>query len=144
MRNLKENKYASRLIEEWRQHGKIIIAVDYDDTMRTWRLNNQEDCDKIIEVIKLAKEVGAYIVVFTACKSDRHEEIRQFTLSKGLQIDTINSNPIELPYGNQNKIYANIFIDDRAGLEESLEILEFAAYTIRGEKHSPSIQTVEF
>ena len=31
MRNLKENKYAQRLIEEWRIHKRIIIAVDFDD-----------------------------------------------------------------------------------------------------------------
>lgn len=134
MRNLKENRYCQRLIEEWKQYGKIIIAVDYDDTIRNWKFNSQEICDKIIEVVKLAKEVGAYITVFTACAEDRYKEIETFCNIKGLVIDSINVNPIELPYGNQNKIYANIFIDDRAGIEEAVEILEFASYTIRSFK----------
>lgn len=98
----------------------------------------------MLGVVKLAKEVGAYVVVFTACKEDRHPEIISFCKSKGLEIDTINSTPINLPYGNQNKIYANIFIDDRAGLEESLEILEFCSYFMRSENKKTSTQTVEF
>ena len=33
-------------------------------------------------------------------------------------VDTINQNPLSLPYdSNDNKIYANIFLDDKAGLE---------------------------
>lgn len=137
-------RYADRLLEEWKQHGKIIIAVDYDDTIRHWRFNSEQECDKVISVIKLAKSVGVYITVFTACHSDRYEEIRKFTESKGLEIDSINSNPIELPYGNQNKVYANIFIDDRAGLNEALEILEDCAYKMISYNYSPTIQTVEF
>jgi hypothetical protein len=144
MRNLKENKYVLRLVDEWMMHGKIIIAVDYDDTISSWRLQTQAQCDETIEKIKLAREVGAYIVVFTACKEERHPEIMQFCEEKGLLIDTINNNPIDLPYGNQNKIYANIFVDDRAGLEEALEILEFAAYSVRSKRKNINEQTVEF
>jgi hypothetical protein len=144
MQNLRENKYAIRLIEEWRIHGKIIIGTGYDDTLKYWKFNPQEICDKVINVLTLCKEIGAYIVIHTSSDEDRYEEIMSFGKSKGLEIDAINKNPINLPYGNNTKIYANIFIDDRAGMEEALEILEFAAYTIRSERHSASTQTVEF
>ncbi len=127
MSNLSSNKYAIRLLEEWKMHGKIIIAVDYDDTIRHWKFNEQEECDKVISVLKIAKEVGAYVTVFTACDENRYDEIKSFCESKGLIIDSINANPIELPYGRRNKVYANIFIDDRAGLEESLDILSLTA-----------------
>lgn len=52
-----------------------------------------------------------------------------------MEIDAINENPIPLPYGKNGKVYANIFIDDRAGLNESLQILEFAMYKIKGSKN---------
>lgn len=133
--NLSGNKYAKRLIDEWRQHGKIIIAVDFDDTISPWKLEHDvTDCKNVIDTLKVAKEVGAYITVFTACKEDRYPEIEGYCEAVGLNIDSINQNPIELPYGNHAKIYANIFIDDRAGLEEALKILSFAMYTIRGSK----------
>ncbi len=125
--------YLDRLEEEWRQYGKIIIACDYDDTISPWKMTNT-DFKRVFEVLKFAKETGAYIVIFTACKEERYPEITQYCLDNGLEIDGINTTPIDLPYGNNKKIYANIFIDDRAGLNESLNILEFAMYRIRGSK----------
>jgi hypothetical protein len=55
-----------------------------------------------------------------------------------LVIDSINENPINLPYGHHGKIYANIYLDDRAGLNEALNILEFAMYKIKGSKTTQS------
>jgi hypothetical protein len=95
---------------------------------------HQTDFTKVISVLKVAKETGAYLVIFTACNPDRYEEIRRYCEERGLPIDAINETPIDLPYGKTKKIYANIFIDDRAGLNESLEILEMACYRRRGKK----------
>jgi thiol-disulfide isomerase/thioredoxin len=125
--------YLERLENEWRQHGKIIIACDYDDTISHWKLKDY-DPSRTIEILKIAKQTGAYIVIFTACNPLRYEEIKSYCASIGLEIDSINETPIDLPYGKDKKIYANIFIDDRAGLNESLNILEFAMYRIRGSK----------
>ena len=126
--------YLNRLEEEWEQYGKIIIACDYDDTISPWKMQNR-DFKRVFEVLTIAKQTGAYVVIFTACKEDRYPEIAQYCLQNGLEIDGINKTPIDLPYGNDKKIYANVFIDDRAGLNEALNILEFAMYKIRGKKH---------
>jgi hypothetical protein len=131
--------YLDRLLVEWRQHGKIIIAVDYDDTISPWKLRNF-DPKRTIEILKTSKQTGAFIVVFTACSPDRYGEITDYCNSIGLKIDSINQNPINLPYGNNGKVYANIFIDDRAGINEALNILEFAMYKIRGENFSPYLE----
>lgn len=142
--NLKYNKYAKRLIEEWEQHGKIIIGLGWDDTASPWRLNDTVYCDRVIRLVKVAQEVGAFVVIFTSSNKDRYDQIYAHCALKGLKIDSINENPIELQWGNETKIYANIFLDDRAGLEEALSILEFATYTIRGQKHSVNEQTAGF
>ena len=105
--------YLERLENEWTTHGKIIIACDFDDTISPWRMHNA-DFKRVIDVLKAAKQTGAYIVIFTACNAERYDEIRKYCSDAGLEIDTINQNPIELPYGNSGKVYANIFIDDRA------------------------------
>jgi hypothetical protein len=130
------NKYKERLYQEWLQHGKIIIAVDFDDTISPWKFKEEYDLiqlDKTINLLRLAKETGAYIVIFTACNPDRYDEIKSYCASKNLDIDAINITPISVPYGRNGKVYANIFIDDRAGLEEALEILEHVIYAIRGQ-----------
>jgi hypothetical protein len=135
-KNPESNPYLDRLVKEWTEHGKIIIAVDFDDTISPWKMTDF-DFSKVIDILIKAKQTGAYIVIFTACSSERFDEIRNYCSSKGLEIDSINENPIPLPYGQHRKIYANIFIDDRAGLNESLNILEFAMYKIRGSKERP-------
>ena len=122
--------YLERLEQEWKQHGKIIIACDYDDTISPWKMKGF-DPKRVIEVLKVAKQTGAYIVIFTSCNEERYQEIEEYCNSQGLEIDAINKTPINLPYGNNSKIYANIFIDDRAGLNEALNILEFAMYRVR-------------
>lgn len=121
-------KYINRLTREWLQHGKIIIAVDFDSTLSPWpTLDNPQDIERTISAVKLAAQTGAYIVLFTACREEKHEELLLYCDSIGVQIDSINRAPIEgLPFGNSSKVYANIFLDDRAGLCESLAILEVA------------------
>jgi thiol-disulfide isomerase/thioredoxin len=135
-RNPESKPYLDRFVKEWKQHGKVIIGVDFDNTISPYfTFDNSEDIKRTIDILKLAKSVGAYIVIFTACDKDRYDYIKNYCKEIGLEIDAINQNPIELPYGNNGKIYANLFIDDRAGLNESLAILEFASYIIRGSKN---------
>lgn len=129
------NKYTERLYQEWLQHGKIIIAVDFDDTISPWGFKSKEDLerlDRTIQILRVAYETGAYIVIFSACSPDRHIEIQEYCEKIKLPINSINANPIDLPYGKHGKVFANIFIDDRAGLNEALDMLETCMYKIRG------------
>lgn len=119
------NIYSQRLLIEWRTHGKIIIAVDFDSTIFPYHtLDNKKDIERTIDLVKKANEIGAYIVIFTASIEDRFKFIEDYCKSINIPISSINKNPIELPYGNNGKVYANIFIDDRAGLTSVLDILE--------------------
>lgn len=131
------NKYKQRLYHEWKQYGKIIIAVDYDDTLFPWKYKSSEDLvelDKLVQLLRIAHETGAYITIFTCSAPDRHEEIQKYCEKIKLPIDSINVNPVELPYGKHGKVYANIFLDDRAGLNEAINQLEEVMYMIRGEQ----------
>lgn len=128
------NKYEERLFKEWKQHGKLIIAVDYDSTISAWpTLDNFEDIERTIKILQVAYNTGAYIIINTACKPDRYEEIQKHCDSINIPINAINASPNEIPYGKHGKIYANIYLDDRAGLTQSLDYLENVMYKIRGE-----------
>lgn len=133
--------YIDRLYNEWVTHGKIIIGVDFDDTISPWRLANEESCKKVISAIVRARFTGAYVVIHTACNPERYDEIRNYCKHVGLTIDTINENPIDLPYGrgDKSKPMCNIYIDDRAGLNESLEILETAMYRKSADDYTNSV-----
>lgn len=57
-------KYIDRLFQEWKQHRKIIIAVDYDDTISPWKLETEESIQRsgIFQLLKDAQYTGAYII----------------------------------------------------------------------------------
>jgi hypothetical protein len=135
-----KNKYHKRLYEEWIQFGKAIIAVDFDDTISPWKFKDADDLiqfDKTINLLKICKQTGAYVTIFTACNQDRYEEIKSYCASKGLEIDSINQTPVDnIPYGKNGKIYANVFLDDRAGILETIEMLEECVYRVRAFQQS--------
>ena len=95
-------------------------------------IEDKEDMEEVISLVKKAKYTGAFIIIWTSCSSDRFKEIKTYCNSKGLEIDGINQVPIDLHYGKDRKIYANIFLDDRAGLRETMAILETTMYKVRG------------
>lgn len=134
------NKFQRRLIDEWSQYGKIIIAVDFDDTISPFKFNEFEDNQFYARVWNLLNEcyqTGAYIVCHTSCNPDRYDFIINEFKRNGIPEVYINQTPIDLPYGNTgSKIYANIYLDDRAGLNEALEMLETALYYQRGNLQS--------
>lgn len=130
-------KYVDRLVEEWKKHGKIVIACDYDSTISYWpTINNQHDMERTIKLLKDAYLTGAHIVIFSACNPDRYDEIEKYCAQMGITIAGINKTIIDIPYGQNGKIYANIYLDDRACLPHSLDILEYAMYKIRGERQT--------
>lgn len=113
-----------RLYQEYKKHPKLIIACDHDDTVFDFHKKGL-DYSIAINVIKACKELGFYIVVFTGTHIDGWDEIiRYWTKEIGIVPDSINKNPIDMPFGNHGKIYFNILLDDRAGLGHSIEVLE--------------------
>lgn len=124
-------RYITRLVKEWKEHKKIILATDFDDTLSPWKFDDffyQE----VFKLIKEAKDLGAYIVIFSACKPDRFDYIRNYCKETGgFEIDGINENVIDLPYGNNRKIYYNHLLDDRAGLMQAMAILSIAMMRIK-------------
>jgi hypothetical protein len=127
--------FIERLFEEWKQHGNIIIGVDFDDTVSPWKFSQSMlDSFNIIQLLKECQQVGAYIICFTACDSNRYIDIKNKFEELGLDLSAINANAIDLPYGNNNKPYANIYLDDRAGLESALDILNKALWKYKGYK----------
>lgn len=127
-----------RLVNEWISHDKIVLAVDYDDTIFHWRHTPKERCNEILDLVKFCKQVGAYIMIHTSTDISRYDEIREYCESKGLKIDSINSNPINLPYGREGKPYYNWQLCDRSGLDYAVEVLEKAVkevLTIKQQKN---------
>jgi hypothetical protein len=141
MENWKGNKYVERLIKEWLTHGKIVLACDFDDTIFPWGFKSEEDLKamaKVVDVVQLAQNIGIYLAIWSACAPDRFDEVRDFCNKMNMKVDSINENPIPLPYGNHRKMYYNHLLDDRAGLEQAVDMLEYACYRVLSDRKQPT------
>ena len=124
-----------RLFNEWKKHPKLIIACDFDETVFDTHKRNT-DHSMVLAILKKCKEVGFYVTLWTASNVERYPMMKEFMKENGIEIDGINENVIELPYGNNKKIYANIFLDDRAGLGQAYTTLATVLHLIEIENQS--------
>lgn len=129
------NIYTQRLVNEWRTHGKIVLSVDFDSTLYLYpTLENPKDIERVIQLVQLAHNIGAYIVIFTASEKERFEFIQNYCDSIKIPVSSINENPIDLPYGKNGKIFYNLNLCDRSGLIQAMDILEEAINEIQQNK----------
>lgn len=95
-----------------------IVAVDFDGTLVENKFPELgEPYMKVFNKILELQKNGAKIILWT-CRSDRHlEEAIDLCDRLGLHFDAVNDNLPETKAafgGNVRKIFANIYIDDRA------------------------------
>jgi hypothetical protein len=111
-----------RLYEQYQKHPRLIIAVDFDDTIFDFHKKGHK-YEHVIEIIKEAQKNNFYIVLFSASRPERYQFMKDYASFHGINVDSINKNCIESPFGNDGKIFYNILLDDRAGLGQSYVIL---------------------
>lgn len=110
-----ENSY-NRLKREYMEHGKLIIAYDFDSTVFDYH-NTGSSYEMVRELIRKWKN-HAYFIVFTSSESDRFDEIRKILDELNLPYDSINEDAPFIPFKGR-KVYYNILLDDRAGLAQT-------------------------
>lgn len=138
--NIKINPYIKRLANEWIDHDNIIIGVDFDDTIKPWR-EDITDHSEVISLLKKAQASNGIIIIYTGSPESRYAEIKEYCNQIGIHISKINENVI-IPFGDNRKIYCNIYLDDRSGLKEAMHILNSALYLYRAHKIRESLGTI--
>ncbi len=126
-----ENAY-QRLNEEYEKYHTLIVAYDFDNTVFDYNKKGIEFPD-VIGLLKVCKEVGCHLAVFTSDDEERIPEIKAYLDSHGIPYDSINENHDSIKF-NGRKIYYNILLDDRAGLPSAFRILSRVAYGARMKK----------
>lgn len=111
-----------RLLREWRIHKKLIVAVDYDDTIFDYHDMGYK-YHGVTNILKECQNLGFYICIFTGCGLEKYELMKKTLADIGVIITSINQNPFPMPFGNHGKMYFNILLDDRAGAGQAYEIL---------------------
>lgn len=122
-RFLSEFDSVHRLISDYEAHGKLIIAYDFDNTVRDYH-NQGDTYPKLISIIKRAHKLGMTLVVYTA--NTDLDFVKDYLIEAGIPFDGINEDMVEPLIKKTGKIYYNILLDDRAGLHSAYYQLETA------------------
>ena len=116
-------KYETKkLLEVLKFHNTIIVGVDFDDTV--FPLNDtiyiRTRCSKVVSLLKELK-YKITICLYTVSDNQSLKYKKYLMETLGIKADYVNESPIKL--GNGGKPYFNILLDDKAGLNETIEIL---------------------
>lgn len=114
---LSVNNAIERLTDEWLKYGSIIIAYDFDDTVYDFHKKGKSYND-VISLLQECNKYGAYFIVFTACGKDEEDKISKYLNANKIPFDKINDN-IDFIKFTGRKVYYNIMLDDRAGLQSA-------------------------
>lgn len=125
---LSEDNTVKRLIKEWELHGELVIAYDFDNTVYDYH-GEGHSYEKVIQLLRDCKEVGAHLIVYTAREDKELEFVKGYLEENNIPYDTINEQPDYLPFKGK-KLYYNILLDDRAGLASAYQCLLSAYKTI--------------
>jgi hypothetical protein len=123
---------AERLYREYQKHKQLIVAVDFDDTVYDYH-SMDTDHKKVIEILQECSDRDFLLVIWTAGEPSRYDFMKLFFEFHKIKISSINQNPIDLPFGNNGKIYYNILLDDRAGLYSAYLTLQMTLHMIKNE-----------
>lgn len=124
------SKSVSRLLNEYKEHGKLYVAFDFDNTIFDYH-NTGGDFSGVISLLKECSKLGFVLILFTSNEGKRLDWMIEYCKHFGIAVDYINENPEIM---NTRKPYYNILLDDRAGLECAFNQLSNVISLIKSEK----------
>jgi len=124
----------NRLLKEFKQHGKLIIAVDFDNTLFDYHKEGHS-YDIVINLLQRLKKIGMEIVIWTGSAKSRYDFIKEYLNENDIPFDRINENPVFFK-SDSSKIFYSILLDDRAGLNSACRVLELLCNTIENQDES--------
>ena len=110
---------AQRLFNNYKEHGKLIIAFDFDNTIFDYH-NTGGDFSEVISLLQKCNMYNFTMVLFTSNEGERLEFCKKFCAKHNIRIDYVNESPI-MP---TRKPFYSLLLDDRAGLGCAIMILD--------------------
>lgn len=122
----------NQLIDVYEKHGKIIIGVDFDDTVFPFNKSvaNINRCNEVVEIVR---DLKPYSIICLWSVADAQSLVYKEHIMDlyGIKPDYVNDSPLN-KWGECKKVYFNIQLDDKAGLNETLQVLKnFKRYLLK-------------
>tara|TARA_R110000851_G_scaffold41665_1_gene104371 strand:- start:1119 stop:1496 length:378 start_codon:yes stop_codon:yes gene_type:complete len=115
------NNNLAKLHKVFKEHGKIIIGVDFDDTV----FPLDPECASMCKAVRLLLQeckVYSILCLYTVADTQSLEYKKEIMSLWGIPVDYVNESPVKL--GDGSKPYFNILLDDKAGLYETYLLLQ--------------------
>lgn len=112
---------ANHLYTVLQNHDKIIVGVDFDDTIFSLSSDVyiEKRCKEVRELIKRIKSFSI-ICLYTIADSQSLQYKLALMEEWGIFPDYVNCSPVVL---SEDKPYFNVLLDDKAGIEQVIEEL---------------------
>ena len=113
-----ENSF-ERLLEEYERYQSLVVAFDFDDTVYDFHKKGRLYTD-VITLLRALKEINCHLICWTG--QENLGFVKEYLLENNIPFDGINENP---PFhtSKSKKVYANVYLDDRAGLRQVFDEL---------------------
>lgn len=114
-----------KVLNTYEEKGNIIIGVDFDDTIFPIDPENKLRCDTVVDLlIHLKRSYNITICLFTV--ADKYGLMYKKELMKymGIEPDYVNESPVKLWGEGCAKPYFNLYIDDKSGINEIIEVIK--------------------
>jgi hypothetical protein len=114
----------NQLLDVYEKHGNIIIGVDFDDTIFPFN-KSKGNITRCAEVVALLKKVKSKAIICLFSVADAQSLVYKEHIMDlyGIKPQYVNESPMK-NWGECNKPYFNIQMDDKAGLNETIRVLE--------------------
>lgn len=110
----------------------MILAIDFDSTICENEFPNiGTPIPNAFPVLKKLQQLGHQLILWSCRSGKELNDAIEFCEEKGLQFDAINENVDNLNFETSNKIYADIYIDDRGinGIPDWIDIYKIIINT---------------
>jgi hydroxymethylpyrimidine pyrophosphatase-like HAD family hydrolase len=124
---LNTDNSSQRLLEEYRKYGTLVVAFDFDDTVYDFHKKGRL-YKNVIKLLQDLKSINCYLICWTG--QENEEFVKGYLNEKNIPFDCFNENP---PFhkSTSRKIYANAYLDDRAGLKQVFDELNKLVQTVK-------------
>ena len=104
----------NRIVEEYNKYGTLVVAFDFDDTVYDFHKKGRIYSD-VITLLQELKRINCYLICWTGQDDDTF--VQNYLVENEIPFDSINENP-PFHQSKSRKVYANVYLDDRAGLQQ--------------------------
>lgn len=127
---LSEEHCYERLKSEYKEHGKLIFCVDFDDTLYDYH-GTGKSFNQLIDLLHRWEDYSE-VIILTGNGEEEYPKIEKYLEDNHIKYRGINCQS-SVPVTGR-KVYGNVYIDDRGGLPFVYKMLNTLIEEIEQEK----------